>query len=183
MAKEKIIEKLDIFLSAHNPITEEYHAVYLMVEIRKILDQENSRDFSLLRFYCNWTVHIDKYIEAEMKTVMEEMFRDIKEQIENPVMVKSDSAPKRFAYMDNLKAEMKKFLEERSINLSITESGNWIEFIGFLVKVLEDQPIKSPTDDITLFSFVPAAKRCVRFMVVFKNPINGQPSYNFGNAY
>lgn len=183
MGRVEIVEKLDTFLNKHMPPSEECHAVYLMVEIRKILDQENSRNFPLLRFYCNWTVHTDKYIEDEMKTVMEEMYRDIKEQIENPVMVKSDSAPVRFAYMDNLKAEMKKFLEERSINLSIIESGNWIEFIGFLVKVLEDQPIKSPTDDITLFSFVPAAKRCVRFTVVFKNPINGEPSYNFGNAY
>ena len=183
MAKEKIIEKLDTFLSARNPITEECHTVYLMVEIRKILDHEKCKDFPLLRFYCNWTVHTDKDIEAEMKIVMEEMYSDIKEQIANPVMVKSDSAPKRFAYMDNLKAEMKKFLEERGINSSITEGSSWVEFVRLFIKVLEDQPIKNPTDDITLFSFIPAAERCVQFVVVFKEPINGYPSYKFGNAY
>lgn len=183
MAREKIIEKLDTFISAHSPITEECHAVYLMVEIRKILDQEKCKDFPLLRFYCNWTVHTDKYIEAEMKTVMEEMHNDIKEQIANQAMAKSDSAPKRFAYMDNLKAEMRKFFEKRNINLSIADDDNWIKFIGFLVKILEDQPIKNPTEDITLFSFIPAAERCVQFVVVFKEPINGYPSYKFGNAY
>ena len=165
MARDKIIEKLDIFISAHNPITEECHAVYLLVEIRKILDQENCKDFPLLRFYCNWTVHTDKYISPEMKIVIEEMYRDIKEQIENPALTKQDSAPNRFAYMKNLKVEMKRFLEERGINASIIEDNNWIEFIGLLVKVLEDQPIKTPTDDTTLFSFIPAAEHCVQFIV------------------
>ena len=64
MAREEIIEKLDEFLSSHSPLMEECHIVYLMVEIRKILDHERDHrkngEFSLLRFYCDWTVHTEK---------------------------------------------------------------------------------------------------------------------------
>ena len=183
MARDQIIEKLDGFIAEHTPISEECHAVYLMVEIRKILDHEKCEDFPLLRFYCNWTVHTDKYIQAEMKALMEEMYFDIKEQIASPALAKRDSAPNRFAYMENLKTEMKAFLEERGINLSIVEGNNWIEFIGLLVKVLEDQPIKNPTADIRLFSFIPAAEHCVRFIVEFNAPIQGNHWFKFGNAY
>jgi hypothetical protein len=183
MGRKEIIEKLDTFISTHSPITEECHAVYLMVEIRKILDQEKCEDFPLLRFYCNWTVHTDKYITPEMKTLMEEIYKDIKELILNPALAKQDSAPNRFAYMENLKAEMKRFLEARSIDASITEGNNWIEFIGLLVKILEDQPIKNPTADIIVFSFIPAAARCVQFIVEFKKPISTNHWYKFGNAY
>ncbi|MCX6741169.1 MAG: hypothetical protein NTY61_02100 [Candidatus Parcubacteria bacterium] len=187
MAREEIIEKLNRFLTSHNPLTEECHAVYLMVEIRKILDHErgnnSSKDFTLLRFYCDWTVHTEKTrITDNMRTIMEYVFQDIEAQIKNPAMVQAMSPVMQFAYMDKLKDEMKRFLEDHNVNTALANDG-LLSFIKFLVKVLENQPIKHPTEDIELFSFLQAADGCINGIVKFKQPINGYDHYTFANAY
>ena len=187
MAREEIIEKLDKFLDDHNPLNEECQVVYLMVEIRKIRDHErinnSSKDVTLLRFYCDWTVHTEKTgITDNMLAIMEQVFQDIKAQITNPAMVQAMSPVMQFAYMDKLKDALKIFLEDHGMN-TVLINENWLPFIQLLVKVLENQPIKNPTDDIELFSFLPAADGWVHGVVKFKQPINGHGYYTFKNAY
>jgi len=70
--KPQIIEKLNKFLENHTPFKEECQAVYLMVELRKLLDREkedrkntNEKYFPLIRFYCDWTVHTSKKYKTE----------------------------------------------------------------------------------------------------------------------
>ena len=187
MAREEIIEKLDFFLKEHAPFTEENHAVYLMVEIRKILDHEKDHrqkgDFSLLRFYCDWTVHTEKTrITDDMRSIMDVVYKDAKSHIEAPAMRKAMSPVMKFAYMDKLKDQITSFLGQRGLDMALVGNG-WLPFVQLLVRVLENQPINNPTDDIALFSFVPAAERCVRGVVYFKEPINGYDHYKFANAY
>lgn len=57
MAREEIVEKLDRFLAKHPFFDEDCHAVYLMVEVRKLLEKEAHANLLLLKFYCDWTVH------------------------------------------------------------------------------------------------------------------------------
>ena len=187
MAREEIIEKLADFLNRHNPLIEECHVVYLMVEIRKVLDHEKDHrqdgDFSLLRFYCDWTVHTEKTrITDNMRSIMDAVFKDAKSHIEAPAMRGSMSPVMQFAYMDKLKEQMGSFLKARGLNTAIV-SNSWLPFVQLLVKVLENQPINNPTDDVVLFSFVPAAERCVQGVIIFKQPINGYDHYKFANAY
>jgi len=58
MSRNQIVEKLGLFLTS-GPIDSEAAAVYLMVELRKILDHayDKETDLTLLRFYCDWVVH------------------------------------------------------------------------------------------------------------------------------
>jgi len=61
MAQESIIEKLNVFVQGHDSLIEECQVVYLMVEIRKILDHDRGAGtvaFPLLRFYCDWMCQI-----------------------------------------------------------------------------------------------------------------------------
>ena len=60
MAREEIIEKLDKFLLEHPLFDEDFYAVYLLVELRKLLETANDLDCLLLKFYCDWTVHPTK---------------------------------------------------------------------------------------------------------------------------
>jgi len=187
MAREEIIEKLDDFLNHHNPLTEECHVVYLMVEIRKILDHEKDHrqtgDFSLLRFYCDWTVHTEKTrITDNMRAVMGILYKDAKSHIEAPALREAMSPVMQFAYMDKLKDQITRFLKDRGLSSSLVNDG-WISFIGVLVRVLENQPINDPTEDIAVFSFIPAAEGCVAGVMYFKEPINGYDHYKFANAY
>lgn len=187
MARDEIIEKLNTFLTEHNPLTKECHVIYLMVEIRKILDYEQDHwkkgAFTLLRFYCDWTVHTEKTrITDSMQTIMDQIFQDVKAQIEQPASAQAMSPVMQFAYMDKLKDEMQRFLEDHDMDVVLVGDG-WLPFIQYLVKVLENQPIKNLKGDIVLFSFIPAADRCVRGIIKFKEPLNGYDHYKFANAY
>ena len=113
MAREEIIEKLDIFLQKHTPMKEECQTVYLLVEIRKILDHEKTSKYPLLRFYADWSVHTEKdKITNEIRNMAEEIFQDVKVQIENPATIQAMSPVMRFAYMENLKNELEIFLTD-----------------------------------------------------------------------
>jgi hypothetical protein len=64
--------------------------------------------------------------------------------------------------MEDLQAEMLKFLQKYQLPISITEKSNWLEFVKLFVKILADQPINTPSADIKQFAFLPAADGCVR---------------------
>ena len=185
MGRIEIIEKLDSFLSQHKPFTEECHVLYLLVEIRKVLDHENNRKYPILRFYCNWSVHTNKNSTKEMETIMNDIYKDIEKQIANPALVGIGGKTKiiGFMYMEDLQAEMLKFLQEYQLPISLTEKINWLEFVKLLVKILADQPINTPSANIKQFSFLPTADGCVNGRIDFVKNIGQYNYYQFGNAY
>jgi len=186
MAREEIIEKLNSFSINHNTFTEECYIVYLMVEIRKVIDREKSNTtYPLLKFYSDWVVHTEKdYITLEIQQMMEEMYKTAEAEIKNPMLIKEGSPIMQFAYMDGLGKEMKLFLEDHGIGSFLAEEKDkWIEFVKFLVKVLENQPIITPTQNIKLFFFEPANVGCVIGILVFEQSIGGYNSYKFMNTY
>lgn len=185
MAKNSIVDKLSDFLLSHPTLSEECHAVYVMVELRKILDHDRKagiKEFDILRFYCDWTVHTDKdRISSDMKRVIDDLLQDIKCHIQNPVMARRDKAT-RFVYMKNLRDELRKLVLAKGFDSSLVDAG-WIPFVKLLVKVLEDQPIINPTSEIESISFLPAADSCGVFKIQFTNPIQGHSFFQLGNTY
>lgn len=183
MSHSEILVKLNVFFAKHTVLTEEYHVVYLMVCIRKILDHEGIKSFPLTRFYCDWTVHTDKgHITDEIRQIMEEVYKTAKSDIERPSSQRSMSPVMQFAYMENLQNELKTFFSERRLQTTLGDEG-WLEFIALLVKVLENQPILKPIAEVEYFSFIPAADRCVAGVIEFRERIKGQKTYKFANAY
>jgi len=185
MGRTEIVGKLDDFFNKHTPFMEECHVLYTLVEIRKVLDRENNRKYPILRFYCNWSVHTDKYLTKEMEAVMKDIYEDIEKQIANPALVGMGGKTKviGFMYMEDLQAEILKFLQEYELPISLTGKSNWLEFVKLLVKILADQPINTPSADIKQFAFLPAADGCVRGRIDFVKNIGQYSYYQFGNAY
>ena len=84
MGRYQIVEKLDKFLS-EGAVNNEAKGVYLLVEIRKILDHayDKQKDFLLLRFYCDWIVHTEKSRNLEhIAPVVQKVYDDVKAQIQ-----------------------------------------------------------------------------------------------------
>lgn len=183
MGRIEIVEKLNTFLGEHAPFTEECHVLYLLVEIRKVLDRDSNRKYPILRFYCNWSVHTDKDSTQEMEMIMNDIYQDVKDQVTNPSLVSGKTKVIGFMYMEDLQSEMTKFLQEYQLPISLTEKGNWLEFIKLLVKILADQPIKNPCADIKQFAFLPATDGCVRGRIDFTQNIDRYDHYQFGNVY
>src|SRR3989344_8346843 len=95
-----ILKKLNKFLTSHAPMEEECHAVYLLVEIRKMLDfiDMDEEKYPMIRFYCDWMVH--PYKSRKLKAI-----KPIIEKIEN---AESAAEIMKFLFMEQFYTEMKK---------------------------------------------------------------------------
>ncbi len=182
MSRIEIIEKLNDFLDKHMPFTEECHVLYLLVEIRKVLDRENNKKYPILRFYCNWSVHTDKDSTKEMEIIMNDIYQGIKKQITCGITSEKTKII-GFMYMEDLQTDVIGFLQEYQLPVLIIEKNNWLEFIKLLVRILADQPINNPCSDIKQFAFLLAADRCVRGRIDFNHNIDKYSYYTFGNVY
>lgn len=188
MSKEEIINKLQELFSRHDPLPEEAHVLYLMVEVRKIIDKDRSATrFPLLKFYADWMVHSQKdKITTEIEQMSEEMYAFAVTEINapRPGMSGQSSHVLDFAYMEALSKEMTLFLTEAGVRSDMaTDKRKWIDFASLLVKILENQPINSPSANVKTIIFEPANPRCTILTIVFKQPIKGYPSYTLKNAY
>jgi hypothetical protein len=191
MARPEIHRKLGELLEHHNPLTEECQCVYLMVEIRKYLDQldDGGANFKLLRFYCDWTVHTRKDRNlAHIAPIISEMYASAKREIQDPHKLAPGSATK-LIYFSALRTEMNAFLESIWIQSHLTsEDDAWIAYVKLMASILADQPIIKPTADVTLFTFEPAEEDCVAGRIEFAEPVDGADKvkylhYSFANAY
>lgn len=192
MGRIEINEKLKSFLTKQ-PFTEECRVVYLMMEFRKILDHayDRNKDFTLLRFYCDWLVHTEKSkISDSIKIIIEKLYEEIKFQIETGSPgLKGDTLIVGFIYMEDLKKEILEFLSKENLPLDLcTNEDFWVNFIKNIVGVLVDQPILKPTRDVSAIVLLPATPGCISGHIYFTIPIVGKDAinydhYTFRNAY
>lgn len=183
MGRPEIIEKLDGLFMTHMPFTEECHVVYLLVEIRKILDRENDKKYPLLKFYADWSVHTKKdHITNEIRGIMNTLFKGISDHIRHGGDVHLEKVV-QFIYFENLRIEMRDFLREYTLNTIITYRNNWLIFITLFTGILVNQPIVKPCLDIKRFEFDLAAKGSVTARITFTKDINGNHYFEFKNAY
>ncbi len=119
-----------------------------------------------------------------MEKIMEDIYHDIEVQIHNPALASSKTRIIGFMYMEDLQTEMKNFLCEYGLPQSLAiDKNNWLAFVKLLVKILADQPINNPCNDIETFAFLPASEGCVYGRIDFTKKIGIYNYYNFGNAY
>ncbi|HEY4300920.1 MAG TPA: hypothetical protein VGM73_08615 [Candidatus Didemnitutus sp.] len=178
MSGIEITDKLNRFLTRHDPMTEECHAVYLMVELRKLLDQHAPpKAYPLLRFYCDWTVHCQKdrniaEIEATVKAMYAAAAHDITTGKGAP------NGPKEmveFASMSDLRGAIGKFLQAEHIVTTIVDNNTrWERFVALLTEVLAHQPVVIDSDTVKGIQFSPRNRS---FVMSFNRPVAGRSSY------
>ena len=183
MSQSEILQKLEAFLRSHIPFSEECHAVYLLVEIRKLLHHERLGDkYPILTFYADWSVHTDKDFTRDIQSTTAKMYEEVVFRITAGVAVSGQPKIVGFIYMEDLQADLARFLGEHGLDDSLVETANWSAFVTLLVKVLVDQPINNPSTGVKSLAFLPAADGCVRGEMVFTNPVEGHNAYQFGDA-
>ncbi len=184
MSRPDIIRKIGSFLTKVS-FSQESEVIYFLVEIRKVLDRDENRNYPVLRFYCDWSVHVSKdRITPEMTAIMKEIFDEIQFQVKSGQRIVEIQAIKRFMYMDELRAEITRFLANYGLPTElIAEEEIWLQFITSIVQILTDQPIIKPCKEIQKFSFMPSRFGCVRGVVLFTEKIGEYGYLEFGNAY
>lgn len=162
--KLAIVEKLNEFLGTHIPFKEECEAVYLMVELRKLLDREEEGKkkrkraeegpFPLIRCYSDWTVHTAKdNITPSIVNVMNR----INEFLNSNETAHPQNGNIDFLFLPELRNEMERFFSQYGLTTRLcTDEDAWKQFISVFVQVLADQPMKKPIPAISSFCFVPS---------------------------
>lgn len=118
-----------------------------MGQIRKILEHlknEGNTKYPLLKFYCNWVLHVKIDNTSPIKEILEEADADKNKGI-NKIL--------DFVYLKPLRDELKKFLKEFNLPNKIVKNINkWENFRDLLHEILIDIPCIEPTDSIESFS-------------------------------
>lgn len=185
MGRTQIVNKLDTFLANKIRLEEESDILYLLAETRKILEHMDTNDYPILKFYCHWALHTSKdRITKEMKEIISNLNDDIVYEITKgwpPERRKVTS----FMYMEELKEELIKFLNDYELPVDITEEKSWVEFISTFVNVLSDQPIIAtpPIKNIKSINILPTSRGFVICQIVFEDEINGYSHFDYKNVY
>ncbi len=170
--KAQIVDKLNQFLLKHQPLKEEFEVVYLMVELRKLLDREreqnNSDSYSLVRFHADWVVHTRKdYITPAMKEIMT--------KIDNSIDVYPKDGNIDFLLLPEFRGELKQLLEKHGLSNEFCKNDdNWMSFMLALTQVLADQPIINPTPNIAEFRYIDLKREGIMANINFRGAKAGR---------
>lgn len=170
--QKQITDKIDKFLTEHNPIKEEYEVVYLMVELRKLIDREkedtNKDEYLLVRFHSDWILHTRKdHITPAIKEIMT--------NIANSIDVYPKNGNIDFLLLPEFKKELIMLLDNYGLPKDFTQTKtNWTNFMVALAGVLADQPIINPTDVIAEFCYVDIKKEGIMADIDFCGKRKGE---------
>jgi len=141
MGREAIIEKLALALTS--PIESEQQVVYILVEIRKLLERDkNAKSFRAIQFCCDWAVHpvMDRadalYILKKLDHGIEALISSHLRDIESFAKERVDADP-----MLCLSSDLARFLEKYSLPDGILERDRFAGFLNHYTRVIEDCPL------------------------------------------
>jgi hypothetical protein len=145
-----ILEKLAAELSL--PITTERQVVYILVEIRKLLELgQKSNGCDSLRFCCDWVVHT--LLSGKMARSVVAKFENVHQQQEKLSHAKDGQKVlldwEFLAEFDlvisfaTFRHQLTEFFRENHLDPSrVTADGNWTLFLIQFVAVVEDCPLR-----------------------------------------
>jgi hypothetical protein len=134
-----IIGKISLELG--EPITTERQVVYILVEIRKILEGREDEDpdpYESLRLYCNWVVHTgldNKFAKTIVREADVLYPRLITGQLTEEEQV---GLRKRYSFI-TFRQEIDRFLTENNIDPFTDEA--WNAFVVCFLRVIHDCPL------------------------------------------
>lgn len=177
--KTHIVDKLKRFLNQDTPLEKECGVVYLMVELRKLLDREKeegtTRRYPLVRFHADWTLHTRKdRITATMEEIME--------KVDNSLDPYPKDGNLNFLLMPEFRRELTDLPEKYKLPNQFCRNDNeWLGFISTMTQVLADQPLVNPTENIAEFRYVDMRRKGIMANIDFRgNKTGGSITLGFG---
>lgn len=194
VAFDDIQLKLTDFLNELQLFDKEMQAIYLMVEIRKLIEHGSANikpEYKNIKFYCDWTLHTEKtrnFIGIE--DIFEKIYLDCKKQIENNVRYPSAPSLISFLYFEVLKDNLLILFTRHNIPTKMLEQDQiWISFIKRLLEILTDQPIKNtPNSHLKEICIIGANDQAAAIRIYFSQPIRDSSGidryyYQLGNVF
>jgi len=148
--KPDIIKKIEAELQ--KPIALESQVVYLLVQLRKLIDLGNDRDdYKVLYFHCDWALHpvLDrKAANAIVKlfdhwqALIEAMSSAVDGQQLPPELVSQDGLSETLR-LSNFRSELGEYLKAQGLDSGLADDNNqWTNFLKYYAGVIADCPLK-----------------------------------------
>jgi len=141
--KSEIIEKITKIISRSS--LEEAHVQHLFVLTRKLIEkfsENNRKDFSLLKFYCDWSLHsrIDK----------SEVGANILKKINGTLFFYLENGSKKSITHDlnevlslsRARDELNKLIQESGGSSNVVSKKKWAEIIIIFAEIISQCPLK-----------------------------------------
>lgn len=151
--KSDITEKLN--REVKQQVTSERQVVYILVEIRKLLEIEGQADvYPSLRFHCDWVVHTALHgpqaqqivrVFDKNQQLIDHMSTEASKPKEEPPAPSMDflGELQDIMRLDFFRADLARFLETLGIDSRLTdEDERWMSFLGNFVRVVQDCPLR-----------------------------------------
>jgi hypothetical protein len=151
MGRNAIIDKLDQELK-HFPIRRESQVVYLLAEIRKVIEHEREQDpncYEVLELFCNWALHvaISRKSNADRIRVFLKVF-DLKEGMEMVDFLHS-SFFNEMIQLEAFRKELETFLHDHQLPCDIAHCfRTWSGFIYLYTSVVSEVPLRYSKGDL-----------------------------------
>ena len=137
--KTRILKKIQLFLQTQPMFEKDQELVYLLVEIRKVLEIDNIQN-SIIRFYCNWILHSDLRIPKTTQIISNIFDPSINTHDSGKDIAKIlVSKHADFFKLDNFKSELLDFFKNNGLPSNSIHS--WSSFKKSLVRVIEETPV------------------------------------------
>jgi len=151
MTQSAIIGKLKTLLS--KGIRNERDALYLMVAVRKLLEQQRTKkQFEYLTFHCDWALHaaLGGTTAQKILKLFDAANIHLKKGVELhdlPGLLKMEID--RISKMRYFEEQLGNFMKANRLpTLEMTRSDGWIHFVHFYAKIVEDCPlVMTPKND------------------------------------
>lgn len=157
MARPAIIEKLKRELQEN--ITAERQVVYLLVEVRKLIESsQDGAKYKALKFCCDWVAHpVLKGTEAQNIVRQIDEFQRLTGAMSNLPFGQKLTVDTRFfgklgeiLRLSRFRRELGDYLNLQGIDSSIAgDDRKWTNFLKYYAGVIEDCPLKCVGQDLS----------------------------------
>lgn len=139
-----MVSKLHLHLE--KPVDTECSVVYLLAEVRKLLDRDDPKHrYAALWMYCHWALHVD----LDLPKTTSDFLKQVDLWVTNNIAYLVPSGPwkfiqeyylfRDFIYLDTFRKQLRLFLTAYKLPKEIcTNESKWFEFISAYAGVIED---------------------------------------------
>jgi len=158
MGKPSIANKLDKEIV--KGIKTEAQVVYMLVEARKIIKDHDNQlsSYPILHFFCDWSVHAK--MEYKSAKRMLNNIQDFYRGLDTYLYIRKNTSFFPFVMLIVLRRELKLFLKQNSLSLSlVNDNSQWENFLYLLINVIIDCPLIATSGFIREFRFIEYASK------------------------
>jgi hypothetical protein len=138
-----ILSKLQLELA--QDLTSERQVVYILVQIRKLIDSDNrAKDLEALRLHCDWVVHprLDRKGAKELLGKLNDRYTTVLKTNPNADL---QELSKRLG-LRAFQAEFQEFLRRYCLDGSFCDADWWFAFLYHYSHVIQDCPLESAAE-------------------------------------